>query len=100
MRRAADARLPDQSGGRALPGIGPQGLVEQCRADDPRLPRSRCPDRRYVRVGRHGGGAGALQWYATGDFLGVPPSGKRIDYESQEIYRFEDGKLAEEWISS
>jgi steroid delta-isomerase-like uncharacterized protein len=36
----------------------------------------------------------------TGDFLGVPPSGKRIDYESQEIYRFEDGKLAEEWICS
>lgn len=36
----------------------------------------------------------------TGDFLGVPPSGKRIDYESAEIYRFTDGKLAEEWICS
>jgi len=36
----------------------------------------------------------------TGDFLGIPPRGKRIDYESQELYRFEDGRLAEEWICS
>jgi steroid delta-isomerase-like uncharacterized protein len=36
----------------------------------------------------------------TGDFLGVPPSGKRVDYESQELYRFEAGRLAEEWICS
>lgn len=35
-----------------------------------------------------------------GEFLGNAPSGKRIDYKSHEIYRFEDGKLAEEWICS
>lgn len=35
-----------------------------------------------------------------GEFLGNAPSGKPIDYKSHEVYRFEDGKLAEEWICS
>jgi steroid delta-isomerase-like uncharacterized protein len=35
-----------------------------------------------------------------GEFVGNPPTGKSIDYKSHEIYRFEDGKLAEEWICS
>lgn len=35
-----------------------------------------------------------------GEFMGSKPTGKRIDYKSHEIYRFEDGKLAEEWICS
>lgn len=35
-----------------------------------------------------------------GEFLGNPPTGKTIEYISHEIYRFEDGKLAEEWICS
>ncbi|MGV3490713.1 MAG: ester cyclase [Devosia sp.] len=35
-----------------------------------------------------------------GEFLGNAPTGKRIDYRSHEIYRFEHGKLAEEWICS
>lgn len=35
-----------------------------------------------------------------GEFLGNPPTGKTIDYTSHEIYRFADGKLAEEWICS
>jgi steroid delta-isomerase-like uncharacterized protein len=35
-----------------------------------------------------------------GEFLGCRPTGKTIDYISHEIYRFEDGELAEEWICS
>lgn len=35
-----------------------------------------------------------------GEFLGTKPTGKRIEYQSHEIYRFEEGKLAEEWICS
>ncbi len=36
----------------------------------------------------------------AGEFLGVPPTGKRVEYESSEIYRIADGKIAEEWICS
>jgi steroid delta-isomerase-like uncharacterized protein len=36
----------------------------------------------------------------TGNFLGIPPSGKAVDYQSSEFYRFADGKLTEEWICS
>ncbi|KAJ6149125.1 snoaL-like polyketide cyclase domain-containing protein [Penicillium samsonianum] len=35
-----------------------------------------------------------------GEFLGNPPTGKTIEYISHEIYRFENGELAEEWICS
>lgn len=36
----------------------------------------------------------------TGEFLGNRPSGKKIDYQSNELYRIADGKIAEEWICS
>ena len=35
-----------------------------------------------------------------GEFLGIKATGRQIDYKSHEIYRFEEGKLAEEWICS
>ena len=35
-----------------------------------------------------------------GEFLGIPATGRDIEYTSIELYRVADGKLAEEWISS
>ena len=35
-----------------------------------------------------------------GEFVGNPPTGKRIDYLSNKLYRIADGKIAEEWICS
>jgi steroid delta-isomerase-like uncharacterized protein len=35
-----------------------------------------------------------------GEFLGTPATGRRVDYQSYEIYRIADGKVAEEWICS
>jgi steroid delta-isomerase-like uncharacterized protein len=34
----------------------------------------------------------------SGEFLGNRPTGKRVDYQSYELYRIADGKIAEEWI--
>ena len=36
----------------------------------------------------------------AGEFLGIQPTGKKIGYESNELYRIADGKIAEEWICS
>lgn len=36
----------------------------------------------------------------TGEFLGRQPTGKRVKYDSNELYRIADGKIAEEWICS
>lgn len=36
----------------------------------------------------------------AGEFLGIQPTGKKIEYESNELYRVADGKIAEEWICS
>lgn len=35
-----------------------------------------------------------------GEFLGNAATGKAIEYIRHEMYRFENGKLAEEWICS
>jgi steroid delta-isomerase-like uncharacterized protein len=35
-----------------------------------------------------------------GPFLGAPATGKRVSYDSYELYRLEGGKVAEEWICS
>jgi steroid delta-isomerase-like uncharacterized protein len=35
-----------------------------------------------------------------GEFLGIPATGRTIDYISHEFYRIADGLLAEEWICS
>jgi len=36
----------------------------------------------------------------TGEFLGIPATGRTIDYVSHEFYRVADGLVAEEWICS
>lgn len=36
----------------------------------------------------------------TGDFLGIPATGRVVQYDSLEHYRVRDGRIAEEWIAS
>jgi len=36
----------------------------------------------------------------SGEFLGIPATGRAFDYVSHEFYRIADGLLAEEWICS
>jgi len=43
---------------------------------------------RYTEIGTHTG--------AT--FAGIPPTGKRVEWTAVDIYRVENGKLAEEWF--
>ena len=35
-----------------------------------------------------------------GEFLGIPATGRTIEYVSHEFYRIADGRIAEEWICS
>jgi steroid delta-isomerase-like uncharacterized protein len=43
-----------------------------------------------------------LRFHGThsGDFLGIPATGRAIEYVSHEFYRVADGLIAEEWICS
>ena len=36
----------------------------------------------------------------SGEFLGIPATGRSIRYVSHEIYRVADGRIAEEWLCS
>lgn len=36
----------------------------------------------------------------SGEFLGVPATGRSVEYVSHEFYRVADGLIAEEWICS
>jgi steroid delta-isomerase-like uncharacterized protein len=49
-------------------------------------------DRVAVRVSFHATHAG--------EFLGIPATGRTVNYVSHEFYRVEDGMIAEEWICS
>lgn len=35
-----------------------------------------------------------------GDFLGIPATNKEVTWTSIEIFRFEDGKIAERWVQA
>ncbi|MEU6249541.1 ester cyclase [Glycomyces sp. NPDC047010] len=65
----------------AFPGI--QASIEDIFAADDKVTV------RLTFTGTHGG-----------EFLGMEPTGRGIEYTSIEIYRIEDGMLAEEWICS
>jgi steroid delta-isomerase-like uncharacterized protein len=43
-----------------------------------------------------------LRFHGThsGEFLGIPATGRPIEYVSHEFYRIADGLIAEEWICS
>jgi steroid delta-isomerase-like uncharacterized protein len=34
----------------------------------------------------------------TGNFQGIPPTGKQVTFTSREVYHVTGGKLAEEWV--
>lgn len=36
----------------------------------------------------------------SGEFLGIPATGRSIHYNSHEFYRVADGAIAEEWVCS
>jgi steroid delta-isomerase-like uncharacterized protein len=36
----------------------------------------------------------------SGEFLGIPATGRTVEYVSHEFYRVADGLIAEEWICS
>jgi steroid delta-isomerase-like uncharacterized protein len=36
----------------------------------------------------------------SGEFLGIPATGRQVSYVSHEFYRVENGLIAEEWICS
>jgi predicted ester cyclase len=48
--------------------------------------------------------AGRSQFAATGGcrrgFLGIPATGRTVEYASHEFYRAANGFIAEEWICS
>jgi predicted ester cyclase len=35
----------------------------------------------------------------TGDLLGIPATGRRVQWDAVDIYRVTDGKISEEWAS-
>ena len=45
----------------------------------------------------------ASRWIVSGnqvkEFQGIPPTGKRVEFENLTIHRIADGRIAEAWVS-
>lgn len=61
------------------------------------------PDIKVTRVEQHEIGNKVYSyafWEAThtGNFMGIPPTGKKVHVEYMDIWRAKDGKIAENWV--
>ncbi len=54
-------------------------------------------DRHLVSEGDHVVAHTHFRATHSGELLGVPPSGRRVDFHSLEMWRVENGKLVEHW---
>jgi predicted ester cyclase len=45
--------------------------------------------------------ASRLRWRGThqGELMGIPPSGKQVDFTLQAIHRIAEGKIVEGWVN-
>ena len=61
------------------------------------------PDIKVTRVEQHEVGDKVYTyafWEAThtGNFMGIPPTGKKVHVEYMDIWRVRDGKICENWV--
>lgn len=97
-RRAADRRLPP-----ALPGAPPAAGPGRAQAAADNVPH-RVPGlggvrRRHRRRGRQGRGAGDRSGTHSGEFQGVPATGRQVVATGIGIGRIADGHIAEAWAA-
>ena len=79
----------------ALPGVAGSGGFMQAL-------RSAMPDLRVTTEDIFGAGDRVAMRFRvtgthTGEVLGIPPTGRRVEFSGINIYRLEHGKIAETW---
>jgi predicted ester cyclase len=68
--------------------------------------RSAIPDIRIVKVEFLAQDSQTLTWQRTlggthkAEMMGIPPSNKKVDWIELVVTRFDNGKIAEEWVVS
>ncbi len=68
--------------------------------------RSAIPDIRVVKVEFHIQAGDAIAWQRTlsgthkANMMGIPPSGRKVEFRDMVASRFDGGKIAEEWVVS
>lgn len=85
-----DDHLPGRTPGRA-------SLVAYFRGLRAAFPDLRLPISQMIAEGDRVAVLNAVQGTHRGDFLGIAATGRRVDASAFQLYRVQDGQLAEHW---
>ncbi len=78
----------------------PQHVAARLRDDEARVPRPADAHGGHHRRPGQGRRPGAVSGTHSAEFLGIPATGRTVEYVGHEFYRVADGLIAEEWICS
>ena len=56
-------------------------------------------DEARLYMGEWGACFGAQRAVHSGEFMGVPPTGKRVEIRYMDFWKVQDGKIVENWVS-
>jgi steroid delta-isomerase-like uncharacterized protein len=76
---------------------GPDGLAEMVKAYRSALAGLRVTVEHQFNEGDYVGTRCTIQGRHDGELMGVPPTGRDVEFTSVTISRCHDGKIAEEW---
>jgi len=85
-----DANLPDI--------VGPQAELQFIATALAAFPDLRFEAQHLVTEGDLVMSRLTAQGTHRGEFMGVPTSGRHVDFQSAETFRVDDGKIAEQWV--
>ncbi|MGR3485084.1 MAG: ester cyclase [Paracoccaceae bacterium] len=58
-----------------------------------------CIDEARLYMGEWAAAFGRQEATHSGTFLGIPPTGKRVEIRYMDFWRVEDGRIADNWVS-
>ena len=58
-----------------------------------------CIDEARMYMGEWGSCFGAQHAIHSGEFMGIPPTGKRVEIRYMDFWKVEEGKIVENWVS-
>jgi steroid delta-isomerase-like uncharacterized protein len=77
---------------------GPEGMRQVMSQFFTAFPDMRVEVEEVVAQGKRAASRGVMRGAHRGEFMGIPATGKPVQIDYMDIWRFEDGKAVENWV--